>query len=238
MSKQYETGHAKNVANLQKLIEQLTVYVSYSPAVPALELPNLQLLYENAILALNKTEEKRNANKNAIYIRQEYFKILKKTCTRIVSHLEILGLPKGIMEQAKSINKSIQGNSKKVKSTNSTPPNTISTSRQSYTQQATNFGILLQLLGTIPSYNPNLNELKLTTLTTYYNNMMTSIQAVDKSEAEFNNQIIERNRILYDEETGLYSIAQNTKKYVKSVYGAISPEYFNVSKIKFTTYTM
>lgn len=45
MSKQYETGHAKNVANLQKLIEQVTVYTNYNPPVENLTIANLQTLY-------------------------------------------------------------------------------------------------------------------------------------------------------------------------------------------------
>ena len=64
---------------------------------------------------------------------------------------------------------------------------------------------------------------------------MRSTQAVDQTEAELNVKLIERDQILYAESTGLYSIAQNVKKYVKSVYGAGSPEYTNVTSIKFTT---
>jgi hypothetical protein len=45
---------------------------------------------------------------------------------------------------------------------------------------------------------------------------------------------IETNRILYSEGTGLYTVAQNVKKYVKSLYGATSPEYTTLSAIKFT----
>ena len=63
---------------------------------------------------------------------------------------------------------------------------------------------------------------------------MSATQAVDQTEAELNNKFIERNEILYADGSGLYSIAQNVKKYVKSAYGANSPEFSNVSKIKFT----
>ncbi len=237
MGSQYETGHAKNVANLQKLIEQVTVYTNYNPPVANLEVTNLQTLYSSALAKLDEVEEKRNANKNAIHNRQVAFENLKPTCTRIINHLEILGLTEGTLEQAKSLNRLIQG-SKKNKPTpteeGEEETNTVSTSRQSYTQQADNFGILLQLLATISSYNPNLDELKLTNLTTYQASLMSNTQAVDQTEAELNAKLIERNNLLYADGTGLYTIAQNAKKYVKSIYGATSPEYANVSKIKFT----
>jgi predicted NodU family carbamoyl transferase len=107
-------------------------------------------------------------------------------------------------------------------------------SRQSFTQQTDNFGILLQLLTTITNYSPNEDELKLINLTPYQSSLMDATKAVDQTEAEINSKLIERNQLLYAVRTGLYSIAQNVKKYVKSVYGATSPEYSNVSKIKFT----
>ena len=233
-----EIGHAKNVANLQKLIEQITVYTLYNPPVENLTVPNLTALYSTASTKLTEVEDKRNANKNAIALRQDEFADLKSKSTRIINQLDILGLSQGILDQAKSLNRLIQGNTKKA----TTPPEegkeetkTVSTSRQSYTQQADNFGILLQLLGTITEYNPNEDELKLTNLTTYHASLMSSTQAVDQTEAELNAKLIERDQLLYADGTGLYSIAQNVKKYVKSLYGATSPEYTNVSAIKFTS---
>ena len=233
-----EVGHAKNVANLQKLTEQVTVYTLYNPPVDNLKVANLQALYTTANTKLTEVEDKRNANKNAITIRQSAFENLKSTCTRIINLLEILGLPQGTLDQAKSLNRTIQGGQKKTTPTlqeGVETPKTVSTSRQSYTQQAENFGILLQLLGTISAYNPNEDVLKLVNLNTYKNSLVSSTQSVDQTEAELNTKLIERDTILYADGTGLYSIAQNVKKYVKSLYGATSPEYANVSGIEFTS---
>ena len=232
-----EVGHAKNVANLQKLTEQVTVYTLYNPPVENLTLVSLQALYTTASTKLTEVEDKRLANKNAIALRQTAFENLKPTCTKIINHLEILGLQQGTIDQAKSLNRLIQGGQKKT----TTPPEegkeipkTISTSRQSYTQQAENFGILLQLLATISTYAPNEDDLKLVNLNIYKDTLVSSTQAVDQTEAELNLKLIERDNILYADGTGLYSIAQNVKKYVKSIYGATSPEYANVSDIEFT----
>ena len=100
---------------------------------------------------------------------------------------------------------------------------------------ADNFSKILQLLATISTYNPNLEELKLVNLTTYHTTLVESTKNVDITEAELNTKLIERNKILYKNRIGLYTIAQNVKKYVKSIYGATSPEYSNISKIKFTS---
>ena len=53
-----EVGHAKNVANLQKLTEQVTVYTLYNPSVDNLKVTNLQTLYTNASSKLNEVEDK------------------------------------------------------------------------------------------------------------------------------------------------------------------------------------
>lgn len=233
-----EVGHAKNVANLQKLTEQVNVYTIYNPPVDNLKVANLQTLYTTASTKLSEVEDKRNANKNAITLRQSAFENLKSTCTKIINHLEILGLSQGTIDQAKSLNRTIQGGQKKTETSpveGEETPKTVSTSRQSYTQQADNFGILLQLLATIPTYAPNEDDLKLVNLNTYKDSLVSSTQAVDQAEAELNNKLIERDQILYADGTGLYSIAQNVKKYVKSIYGATSTEYTNVSSIKFTS---
>ena len=87
-----EVGHAKNVANLQKLTEQVTVYTLYNPPVENLTVANLQALYTTANTNLSEVEDKRNANKNAITLRQSAFENLKSTCTRIINLLEVLGL--------------------------------------------------------------------------------------------------------------------------------------------------
>ena len=233
-----EVGHAKNVANLQKLTEQVITFTNYNPPVENLKIVNLQALYTAASIKLTDVEDKRHANKNAITLRQSAFENLKSTSTKIINHLEILGLPQGTIDQAKSLNRIIQGGQKKTTTPpdeNGQPAPTVSISRQSYTQQAENFGILLQLLATIPSYAPNEDDLKLVNLNAYKDSLVSSTQSVDQTEAELNTKLIERDNLLYADGTGLYSIAQQVKKYVKSLYGATSPEYANVSNIQFTS---
>ncbi len=234
MSKTYETGHSKNVANLQKLIEQVSVYTAYNPPVENLTIVSLNTLYTDSLALVNEIEEKRSANKIAIHNRKQTFENLKSLTTKVINHLDILNLKDGQFEQAKTINRLIQGSSKKVKSEDE-DVKTASTSRQSYTQLADNFSKLLQILSTIGSYTPNSEELKFENLSSYHANLVSTTQAVNQTEAVFNTKLIERDTKLYADNTGLYSIAQNVKKYVKSVYGASSQEFSNVSKIKFTS---
>lgn len=246
MSSTSEVGHARNVANLQKLTEQVKVYTLYNPPVDNLKIANLETLHTDATAKLSEVEDKRTANKNAITARQDTFEKLKPTATKIINHLAILGLPQGTIDRAKTINREIQGGQKSATAKNTPPADgtnppsgeakEVSTSRQSFTQQAENFGILVQLLGTIPTYAPNEDDLKLANLEAYKDALKSATKSADQTEAELKNKFTERDRLLYAERTGLYTIAQNVKKYVKSVYGATSPEYSGVSAIEFTDY--
>ena len=55
-------------------------------------------------------------------------------------------------------------------------------------------------------------HLKLVNLNSYKDSLLNSIQAVDQTEAQLNNKLIERDNILYADGTGLYSIVKNVKK--------------------------
>lgn len=237
MSSTSEVGHAKNVANLQKITQQVSTYSLYNPPIADITVASLQTLYTDANTKLTEVGDKRNANKNAIVARQTAFENLRSTCTRIINVLEIVGLPQGTLDQARSLTQTIQGNAKK----SNTPieegkeaPKTSSTSRQSFTSKAENFGLLVQMLSTLPAYTPNEDNIKLQNLSTYHESLKAATLAVDQTESELNTKIIERDRILYAEETGVYAISLKIKKYIKSLYGPTSPEYTTVSAIEFT----
>ncbi|WP_010134371.1 hypothetical protein [Ochrovirga pacifica] len=233
MSHQYETGNAINVANFQKLIQQISTYPEYNPSVNNLQLTNLDTLYTKANNCINQTIQSKTDNKNAIHQRRLNFQNLKKLCTRISNYLGILELSNGALDQAKSINRSIQGNKRKRQTTPQNTTKTISTSRQSFTQLTENFTRLIEFVSTIPSYNPNTEDLKIASLNNYKQTLINSTITVDQTEAILNIKLIERNNVLYAPKTGLYTIAQNVKKYIKSLYGPTSEEYTKIARIKF-----
>jgi hypothetical protein len=195
MSSTSEVGHAKNVANLQKITEQVSTYSLYNPPIADITVANLQILYTNADAKLTEVGDKRSANKNAIVARQTAFENLSSTCTSIINVLEIVGLPQGTLNQARSLTQTIQGSSRKSK----TPveegkevPKTSSTS--------------------LPAYAPNEDNIKLQNLNNYHDSLKAATLTVDQTESELNTTIIERDRILYAEETGVYAIAIKIKK--------------------------
>lgn len=89
------------------------------------------------------------------------------------------------------------------------------------------------LLSSVPFYNPNEEELKIETLKALYNELKEKNTDVLLATVQLDTTRIARNKILYDENTGLVDIALDSKTYIKSVFGATSPQYKQISKLSF-----
>jgi hypothetical protein len=63
--------------------------------------------------------------------------------------------------------------------------------------------------------------------------MKTSNTAVINAYTTWSNARIVRNDLLYKKITGLVDVALECKNYVKSIYGATSSQYKQVSGLKF-----
>jgi hypothetical protein len=113
------------------------------------------------------------------------------------------------------------------------PDKTISSSQQSYDQQIEHFDKLIELLAADSNYKPNEKELALPALQAKLTELKTANTAVVASYTSYSNSRISRSGALYNLLTGLVNTALDVKKYVKSVYGATSPQYKQVSKLQF-----
>ena len=112
--------------------------------------------------------------------------------------------------------------------------NQVSVSRQSYDMLTENFASFVDLVSSVPSYTPNETELTTASLTAYLGELQTANTNVINAEVAYSNARISRNSVLYSENTGLVDIAFDVKKYVKAIFGATSPQYKQISGIKFT----
>ena len=238
MASTSEVGHAKNVANFQDLIEFVTGYgVTYNPSKNSLKLPQLVALKATAETKLTDVITKNTAYNNKVNDRMIAFGNLKSLSTRLVNALQTTDASDETIDDAKGFNRKMQG--KKASSTqtptdpNAPAPNTISTSQQSYDQLIQHFSGLKSVLEAEPSYTPNETELQVATLTTKIADLNTKNTAVATAYTNISNSRISRNETLYTSENGIYESASEVKKYVKSVFGASSPQYDQVSGIKF-----
>ncbi len=113
------------------------------------------------------------------------------------------------------------------------PSGTSSSSQLGFDQRIENLDRLIQLLATMPAYNPNEPELTVAGLT----GLHSTLVAVNTAEAVAKQPLASaraaRNELLYRNPTGLTYLAMAVKNYVKSVFGNNSPEHKRVMAIKF-----
>lgn len=244
MASTSETGHAKNVANFEDLISFCTNYgTQYNPSKPSIKLPALNTLFTSAKNSLTAINTALPPWQNAVNAREIVFNPLSKLITRVVNAVEASNVSKQVIADVKTIARKIQGKRATPKlPTIPDDPNTpedesqksISASQMSFDNRIENMEKLIQLLASQPGYAPNETELKVTTLTTLLADMRTKNTAVVNAFTPLSNARIARNTLLYTQGTGLVDIAGQVKSYVKSVFGATSPQYKQISKLKFT----
>jgi len=243
MSSISEAGHAKNVANFDELISFVTSYgATYNPSKAGIKLAALQALAANAKNTIGAVNTALPAYSNAVSARDAAFAPLSKLMTRVSNAIKATDTTEQVDKSAKALIRKLQG-------TRATPKKTeeekaaakadgnqikeVSSSQMSYDNRLNNLDKLIKLLASIPLYAPNEVELKVATLTALYNDLKAKNAAVVAATTPLSNARIARNDLLYKPNTGLVDIALDTKTYIKSLFGATSPQYKQISGLKF-----
>jgi len=239
-----ETGHAKNVAKFEELISFCTGYgTAYNPTKSSIKIVAMNTLLTNVRNTLQTVKATKTVYDNATNAREIAFANLKKLSTRVVNALGATDAVKQTVDDAKTINRKIQGKrADNIKTLPVTPPAEgttpteviqISVSQQSYDSLIDNFSKLIVSVTAEPLYIPNETDLKVTALNTLLTNLKTSNTAVINATPSYRSAIITRNTTLYQPATGLVDTALEVKKYVKSVFGARSQQYAEISGLEF-----
>ena len=239
MASRSETGHAKNVANFQDLIEFVTGYgATYNPSKASLKLAQLTTLKASADASLADVITKNTNYNNKVNERITAFSGLKSLSTRLVNALQSTDASPETISNAKTFNRKMQG--KKASSTqiptdpNAPAPTTISSSQQSYDQLIQHLAGLTSVLETETSYTPNETDLQVATLQNKIADLTAKNTAVATAYASVSNSRIARNETLYTSATSIVETALEVKKYIKSVFGASSPQYAQIKGIEFS----
>ena len=243
MASTSETGHLKNVANFDQLISFASGYgEAYNPSKSNLKLDALKALSAQAKESINAVSSTEPAYKSAVAAREVAFEPLSKLTTRVMNSIKATDTAVQVNENARTLVRKIQGiratpkktdEEKKALAEQGKESIEISTSQMSYDSRLDNLFKLIQLLSSIPEYNPNEKELKLEHLSTLMEELKAKNAAVVEKTTPLSNARISRNSILYMNDTGLYDVAMDVKTYIKSVFGATSPQYKQVSKLAF-----
>ena len=240
-----ETGHAKNVANFEQLTSFITGYgATYNPSKASIKLAAMQTLLTNAKNVVGVVNSSLPANKNAVSAREVAFKPLSKLASRIMNAVIATDTTPEVDENVKTLIRKIQGRRAVEKKTDEElktlseagkETKNVSSSQMSYDSRLDSFDKLIKLLASITLYAPNEADLKVTALTTMYNDLKTKNTAVVTTLVPLSNARITRDDVLYKANVGLVDIALDSKTYIKSLFGASSPQYKQISKLQFKT---
>ncbi len=241
MSKSNDTGHGRNVVNGEMLITYVSGYgPAYNPSNASIQLSSLTEKAAAARAVNEQVNELIAKNANAIAARDQAFVPLKPLSTRILNAVKASNVPQQVVDNAVSNNRKIQGQratprlseeEKNALMASGAVVNEKTSAQLGFDNLMDSFDKQLKVLATIPQYAPNEVDLQLATLTALYNDLLQKNREVTANNAQLSTLRLNRDKILYDAETGLVALASDVKNYVKSVFGANSPQYKQISGI-------
>jgi hypothetical protein len=238
-----QTGHVQNVVNLGVIINRVTTFAAkYNPSRNEFKIPKLTELKASAETVLELANTAENANKKSIATRSSAFSGFDGLITRVINALRISGAMEQTVVQAEAIVRELRGKRASEKLTDEQiaaakeegkelKQNTLHNTTMD--SKIDNFDKLVQFLITVPEYKPNEADLATAALTAKLSALKAANDQFNQTEAELNAARFQRDTILYTGVTGLFDIATGVKLYVKSAFGATSPQYKSISDLAF-----
>ncbi len=245
MSSVSESGHAKNVANLQKLIQTINTFgVNYNPSNTNITTTALSALYTNATTLLDAVTTNLQIWKDATNTREIAFKACTTISTQLLSTLQSFDVSQQTIDDFSALVKKMRGDSSSkptkaeaekltANDTASAESTSNSTSQQSFDNKIQHFGKMITSLQNQTNYTPNETAFQVVTLQADLANLKSINTAANNAKANLTSSRIDRNKLFYGDTNNLLDVVKRTKNYIKGLYGASSQQYKSVLAIKF-----
>jgi hypothetical protein len=238
MASTSETGHAKNVANFEDLIDHLeAVKPPYNPSNPLIKLSSLKSKLPPALAAVKTISVTAPPYQSAVDAQEILFLPFSKLLTRVLNIFRSSVDNPQETESAESLVKLMRGDKSKPKKTEDETAedarNGRSTSRRSYDSIMENFEKLIDILIANPKYDPNEEEFKTQVLSAMLVEMKVKNKAVGILEGPLRDARKERNLLLYTPGTGIVDVGNAVRTYIKGALKPDNPHYKAILAIKF-----
>ena len=240
-----ESGHVRNVSNFERLVAAATSFgTDYNPSKPSLALPAMQSLLVSSVESLAVLKHAVSVYDTALDARKLAFASLNSFITRIYNALKSSDSSNEADQSAAILVRKLRGQRVSERLTtveletlkaDGKTVKQISSSQMSFDTRLDNFDKLIHLLSSIPEYNPNEAELKVDALRNLYNDLYKKNKAVIEAQVQMNKARSQRFNVLYKPLTGMIDLALDAKMYIKSVAGAGSVTYKQISGLAFRT---
>jgi hypothetical protein len=245
MTKISETGHTKNVANFEELINIVISFgPAYNPSRDSIRPAALQTVLLDAKKSMDDYHNTASHYTLAAAERETAFEPTNKLTTRMLNALKATGTTSKVDDTAHSLARKIKGERataiKEVASaaageTTDAETKHISSAQTGYDNRLDNFDKFIIHLQNIPNYTPNEIELQPRSVRIKWEDMKQKNNQAKQTALALSSARITRDKVLYQPITGIIDLAFDVKTYVKSLFGATSPEYRLISGLEFKT---
>lgn len=250
MATQYESGHAKNVANLLKFNQHIaTLGLTYNPSNTIITATALATLHTTANTSLTNVNLAYNSWKKATNDREIAFLPLDKLSTQLLGALQSTNASAQTINDMVSLVRKLRGDGKLTKGDagitedqvqvipDPTPaPEEVikkSNSQRSFDNKLQHLAKIILLLQSVPSYAPNEVPFQIASLQALLANLNLLNNAANVSYANLTAARISRNLMFYAADTGMLDRIRKAKAYLKSIYGVNSQQFAAAKDIKF-----
>lgn len=238
-----ETGHAINIGNFALLIQAVEkLKGAYNPSNANLEIVALKAIYNDTKAKLDESTITETNFDIMTANRSEAFKYMKKLSTKAHRNFKASQAPQTAKDHAQSIMNKLRGGGvsklkkNEILNENDNTSKSISNSQQSYIQQIEHFKKLREFITSHQVYGPNEEEITSGKLMEFEARLNDENNKVNDAITTWRNTRHSRRRLLYTPDTGLVDIALAVKNYVASIFESNSPEFKEISKIKFRNF--
>ncbi|MDR0685953.1 MAG: hypothetical protein LBF79_00620, partial [Dysgonamonadaceae bacterium] len=226
-----ESGMNTYTGNFNLLISVCTEFgPAYNPAPQKLTLQSLKEQSVHVRDAINLVDNCVKPALDTESARHKIFALLPPLATRVQAAATVLGLSEAVIVRIKEIVRKIRGK-RKHKLKLETEENGleikkhISVSQRSFNEQIEHFTQIIALVMAEPLYTPTEDDLKVNALIAFRDKMGETNDAAVAASIPLANARIQRDELLFAPSVGMIDTALTVKEYVKSIFGAASPQY-------------
>jgi len=236
-------SNKQNVDNLEVFTEKAITFIpAYNPSDARLSIQNQKQVKVSGDKALLEVALAERTNDDLATIRNIAFDALDPFVTRLINSVRISDAPDQTIEHGDSMvreyrnqrAKEIEAPAKSAEGTDEEESARTNKMRNgSFNTKIENFRNLVLLVNAIVGYKSNETDLTVEAIGERLEELKRVNSACVTAEAELEAARKLRDIVLYADKSGLVDVAQDSKLYVKSAYGANSTQYRSISGITF-----
>jgi hypothetical protein len=224
-------SHVKNAEAFTRVVDFCTGFGGmYNPGRPTLQIDALTSQVNQIHSALDAVKTAKAKYDLYVNERKQAFDLVPKLLAGTLRRLEASGTKSEQLEDARAYVHRFSGSL--PRSRNPIPSDKIESAPEpkgllqlAYTSKVDAFSKLVEALKTNTLYQSHEHDFKVTGLEAKVMELAQLNQAVGMARKIWRMKIIDRDKLLYENEDSMFQVARAVKKYVRGLYGHDSGEY-------------